>query len=308
MSRLAALVGVSALALLALGGPASSDGDPQPARAEKAGAVEHSASPTPAGPGPTSRPQSERVRVINHNTDGFSSAPARRAAADWGGVDAIAYQELCRGHVRRLRSAGFRVVWTVAHAAAPRCVEGNAIATRHRFARTEVHRLLAGHGRVFTLVCADLKGTAVAKVTVCTTHFPLDYNGSAPPTGRQNRLVTADRVRVVLDAKVDAGRRVVLAGDLNDTPRSSPLDRFYRAQGRGRFWEGDQRCGQRRVCRAMPVTTGDRRRVDYFFASTPGVDRLGGVTKRLMPRYDRSSHWVMRGSVYFKPLQSVEKR
>ncbi|CAM3188185.1 endonuclease/exonuclease/phosphatase family protein [Nocardioides dubius] len=301
MSRFAALVAVSALTLLAVAGQASSGGDRDVGDPRTPAGLRSGHEPLAAGADPAAR-STPRVRVVNHNTDGFSSRPARWAAADWGGVAAITYQELCRGQVRALRKAGFRVVWTLAHATAPRCVEGNAIVTRHRFARTEVHRLFGLDGRIFSLVCADLRGAAVPALTVCTTHFPLDYNGSAPPSGRQNRVRAADEVRDILAAKIDAGRRVVLAGDLNDTPKSAPLDRFYRARGNGRFWEGDQRCGARRACRAMPVTTGDRRRVDYFFASTPGVDRLGGVSKRLMPRYDRSSHWVMRGSVRFAQL------
>ena len=65
----------------------------------------------------------------------------------------------------------------------------------------------------------------------------------------------ANKIRAIVNAKIAAGRRVVLTGDFNDNPKSAPLDRFYRVKGNGRFWEGDQKCGKAKVCRTMAPTT-----------------------------------------------------
>lgn len=187
------------------------------------------------------------------------------------------------------------------------CRKGNAIASTHAFGDTDAYRLIArGSGtkrRVFRLLCADLRGTGVARTTVCTTHFPLDYNGGKAPTGTQNRVLVANKIRTILNRKISAGRRVVMTGDFNDNPKSAPLDRFYRVKGDGRFWEGDQRCGKKSVCRSMTDTTSNGRALDYFFASSPGVNKYSGVSKLAVPQYDTEGHYVIRGSVRFASLR-----
>lgn len=250
-----------------------------------------------------------KIQIIQHNPDGLGPGPAMQAAAEWdGGVDAITFQELCRSQVADLTAAGYRVLWREQRAAtATSCRKGNAIATVHSFDNTSAHTLITrgtgGQRRVFKLLCADLRGTGVARTTVCTSHFPLDYNGNKAPTGEQNRIKVANKIRDIVNPKINAGRRVVLTGDFNDNPKSAPLDRFYRVKGNGRFWEGDQKCGKTTVCRAMAPTTNTGRTLDYFFASSPGVNKLSGVSKLPVPKYDPTGHYVVRGAVRFGPLR-----
>lgn len=262
-------------------------------------------SATAAAPGSSER----QIRVIQHNTDAKGPAPAMLAAAEWGDVDAITLQELCKKNIADLTSAGYNVHWSQMRDRGKHgCRKGNAIASTRAFARTSVHHLITrGSGqkqRVFKLVCADLRGTGVARTTVCTTHFPLDYNGKKKaPTGEQNRIKVANKVRALVNARITGGRRVVLTGDFNDNPKSRPLDRFYKVKGNGRLWEGDQRCGKTRACRDMAVTTDSGRKLDYFFASSPGVNKLKGVSKLPVPKYDPQGHYVIRGSVTFGRLR-----
>lgn len=263
-------------------------------------------------PAQSSRASSDNtIKVIQHNPDGLGPEPAMQAASDWGDVDALTFQELCQTQVATLRAAGYRVRWSLQRAANPsgtRCRKGNAIATTRTFDGTKTYRLLTrgkkDKKRIFTLLCANLTGTGVGGTTVCTSHFPLDYNSKKKaPTGRQNRIKVANKIRSIVNAKINAGRRVVLTGDFNDKPKSAPLDRFYRVKGNGRFWEGDQKCGSTKVCRSMPATTSNGGRKDYFFASSPGVDRLKGVSKLPVPQYDGAGHYVIRGSVKFGALR-----
>jgi endonuclease/exonuclease/phosphatase (EEP) superfamily protein YafD len=250
-----------------------------------------------------------RIQVIQHNPDAQGPGPAMQAAADWdGGVDAITFQELCKSQVPQLEAAGYRVLWRQQRArTSSSCRKGNAIASVHVFSNTSTYELLTrgtgGQRRVFKLLCADLRGTGVARTTVCTSHFPLDYNGKKAPTGTRNRIVVANKIRDIVNRKISAGRRVVLTGDFNDSPKSAPLDRFYRVKGSGRFWEGDQRCSRTAVCRAMSPTTSGGRALDYFFASSPGVNKLTGVSKLVAKEYDTSGHHVIRGAVKFGALR-----
>jgi len=227
--------------------------------------------------------------------------------------DAITFQELCKSQVADLTAVGYRVHWRQQRAAGRTgdtrtCRKGNAIASVHAFSSTSVHTLMTrgtgGQKRVFKLLCVNLKGTGVAKTTVCTSHFPLDYNAkNKAPSGEQNRISVANKIRGIVNPKITAGRRVVLTGDFNDSPKSTPLDRFYKVKGNGRFWEGDQKCGKKKVCRAMAPTTDTGRSLDYFFASSPGVNKLSGVSKLPVPQYDMVGHYVVRGSVKFGPLR-----
>ncbi|QBR92766.1 endonuclease/exonuclease/phosphatase family protein [Nocardioides euryhalodurans] len=249
-----------------------------------------------------------KIQVVQHNPDALGPGPAMQAAADWGGVDAITFQELCKSQVAELTAAGYRVHWREQRAATDAsCRKGNAIASVHTFGDTSTRTLITrGTGkkkRVFKLLCVDLQGTGVARTTVCTSHFPLDYNGkNTAPSGEQNRVTVANKIRGILDTKIENRRRVVMTGDFNDGPKSAPLDRFYKVKGSGRFWEGDQKCGKTSVCRAMAPTTDSGRELDYFFASAPGVNKLSGVSKLPVPDYDPVGHFVVRGSVKFGAL------
>jgi exonuclease III len=263
------------------------------------------AGPAQAAPDTTDN----KIQVIQHNTDAQGPGPAMQAAADWGGVDAITFQELCYSQKDDVEAAGYRVLWREQRKRTERggCRKGPAIASTHAFADTDTYSLLTrGTGdakRTFKLICADLRGTGVRRTTVCTTHFPLDYNGDAAPSGRENRIVVANKIRRILNAKISNGRRVVMTGDFNDKPRTRPLDRFYKVAGDGRFWEGDQRCGKRRVCRSMEATTSKGNKIDYFFASSPGVNKYTGVWKDVAKAYDPAGHYVIRGWVRFGSLR-----
>ncbi|KRF20660.1 hypothetical protein ASG90_19020 [Nocardioides sp. Soil797] len=264
------------------------------------------AASTQAGSTQAGSARDHRIQVIQHNTDMNGPVPAMQAAADWGNVDAITFQELCKKQVVELTNAGYHVHWSQQRDRGKHgCRKGNAIASTHAFGKTRTYSLITrGTGeakRKFKLLCADLRGTGVARTTVCTSHFPLDYNGDAAPTGEQNRVKVANRIRSILGKKISAGRRVVLTGDFNDSPKSRPLDRFYKVNGQGRFWEGDQKCGKS-ACRDMAATTDSGRKLDYFFASSPGVNKLKGVSKLPVPAYDPAGHYVIRGSVTFGRL------
>ena len=53
----------------------------------------------------------------------------------------------------------------------------------------------------------------------------------------------------------------------------------------------------------MADTTSTGRTLDYFFASSPGVNRLNGVSKLPVPQYDADGHYVVRGTVRFGSLR-----
>jgi len=255
-----------------------------------------------------------QINIIQHNPDQLGPGPAMQAANAWGGVDAITFQELCKSQKKELEAAGYRVKWLLQReATSSSCAHGPAIATVHKIAATKSALLLKRGGkgeehRDFWLLCVDLDGTGVAKTTVCTSHFPLDYNAeTVAPTGEQNRIKVANRIAKIVNPWIAAGRRVVLAGDFNDGPKSRPMDRFYKAGGNGEFWEGDQRCGDT-TCREMEPTTDTGRTLDYFFASAPGVNKLTGVSKEVLGdddpgTVDKEGHFVIKGSVTFGPLR-----
>lgn len=259
--------------------------------------------PTPAHAAPQPTTSDNKIQVVQHNTDMGGIGPALGAAKDMGGVDAITFQELCYKHVASLKSAGYSVHWSQQRARTDNgCLKGNAIASVHPMTNLVAPELLAAGGRSFKLLCADLRNTGVSGTTVCTTHFPLDYNKDAAPTGTQNRNAYADKVKAIVEARIAEKRRVVLTGDFNDKPTSTPLNRFYAHNGgNGRFYEGDQTRGCS-LCRNMEVTTSNNKKIDYFLASTPGVGKLKGMNKVVDRSRDKSGHFVIRGSVVFRPL------
>lgn len=263
--------------------------------------------PTPAHAAPRPTTSDNKIQVVQHNTDMGGIGPALGAAKDMGGVDAITFQELCYKHVASLKSAGYSVHWSQQRARTKNggCLKGNAIASVHPMTNLATVALvpdLAAKGRAFKLLCADLRNTGVSGTTVCTTHLPLDYNDGAAPTGTQNRNAAADQIKAHVEARIAEKRRVVLTGDFNDKPTSSPLSRFYAHNGgTGRFYEGDQTRGCS-LCRNMEVTTSNNKKIDYFLASTPGVGKLKGMNKVVDRSRDKSGHFVIRGSVIFRPL------
>lgn len=248
-----------------------------------------------------------KIKIVSHNTDGGSASSAVAAAGDWGDVDAITYQELCTSERDALRAAGYEVYWAQQRkGSATRCRKGTAIVSARDLGAKVVKPLITrgsrDQRRTFKLLCAQVKGTGVANTWVCTAHFPLDYNGGKAPTGTQNRIAVARKITATINPWIRSGRRVVMTGDFNDQPGSQPLDRFYRVNGGGQFWEGDQK-KDGRLRRDMEPTTSKGSKIDYFFASHRGVDPRSGVSKLPVPEYDPSGHYVVRGSVVFNPLR-----
>lgn len=271
-------------------------------------------SPSPAqAAAPTPPTGDRRIEVVQHNTDETGPSAAINRASAAGGVDAITFQELCADKVPVLEAAGYNVTYVeqVAFSSTYGCGKGLAIATPHTLG-TVTPTLLQQHVpsdgrndtrmRSFWLLCANLQGTGVSGTSVCTTHMPLDYNGDAvAPSGLDNRIAAADQIKSVLAQMIAQNKRVVFTGDLNDDPESAPLTRFYAHNGgTGSFFEGDQTRNCATVCRNMEPTTDSARKLDYFFASRAGVDRITGLTKDLSDA--TSGHHVVFGTVRFGTL------
>ncbi len=258
------------------------------------------------------------LRVIQHNTDMGGPASALAAAASWGDVDAITFQELCQSQIAEVRAAGYQVMWRKQIQASDcpptknkKRWKGNAIVTSRGLGTQKVTSLGTYGGRSFKLLCAKITGTGVAGSWVCTTHLALGYPGA--PNGSKNRTRQTRKIAGVLGPWIAGGRKVVLTGDFNDNPKSKPIDALHRLRRdgtigtRGRFWEGDQSdnsvCGGQGLCRAMEVTTdpnkkGVRRALDYFFAGYRGVNPDKGMSKGLIDSAT-AGHWIVRGQVMF---------
>lgn len=259
-----------------------------------------------------------KIRVIQHNTDMGGPSSALSAAASWGDVDAITFQELCESQIAEVKAAGYQVFWR-GQIRASNCPpsadgtrwKGNAIATPRGFGTKKVTSLGTYGGRAFKLLCARITGTGVAGSWVCTSHLALAYADA--PDGSATRTTQARKIAGRLAPWIADGRRVVLTGDFNDSPKSTPIDALHRVRRNGtigtlgKFWEGDQSdngvCGGDGLCRAMEPTTdanaqGTRRPIDYFFASYRGVNAHAGMSKGLVDS-PTSGHWIVRGQVTF---------
>ena len=257
-----------------------------------------------------------KIRVVQHNTDMGGPASALAEAARWGDVDAITFQELCQSQIPEVRAAGYQVMWSKQIQASDCPVttgdkrwKGNAIATKRGLGKQEVTALGKYGGRSFKLLCANITRTGVAGSWVCTTHLALKYPGAT--NGTKNRITQTRKIAGRLNPWIAGGRKVVLTGDFNDQPKSTPIDALHRVRRdgsigtQGRFWEGDQSdvCGGGGLCRAMEVTTdpnkdGNRRALDYFFAGYRGVNAHTGMSKTLV-NSPTAGHWIVRGQVKF---------
>lgn len=261
--------------------------------------------PTPAQAAPAPNAGDKSLAVIQHNTDSRGYGPAVQWANALGGVDAITYQELCKKEIAPLKAAGFDVHWRlqVDPKKEGKCTKGNAIVTPRAHSNPQTFELLRRRStdkwrdlRIFKLLCVDMPNSGVGKATVCTTHFPLDYNGkNTAPSGLQNRLIVADKIKSIVNRKIANGRRVILTGDFNSFPKTSPLSRFYSyAGGNGRFVEGDPKC--KRKCRDMAPTTSNGKKIDYFLASSP---KLGRIDKQIGSAYDPVGHYPVLGTATY---------
>lgn len=277
--------------------------------------------PVPLVTGPATADVSDhKIRVIQHNTDMGGPASALEAAAGWGDVDAITFQELCKSQISQVRTAGYQVMWRK-QIQASNCPptangkrwKGNAIATTRGLGTQKVTSLGTYGGRRFKLLCAKITRTGVAGSWVCTSHLALGYSDA--PNGSKTRATQARKIAGRLSPWIADGRKVVLTGDFNDKPKSPAIDALHRVRRdgtvgrRGKFWEGDQSdngaCGGDGLCRAMDPTTdpnekGTRRALDYFFASYRGVNADKGMSKGLVDSAT-AGHWIVRGQVTFGP-------
>jgi len=260
----------------------------------------------------------DKVRVVQHNTDMGGPGTAIAEARRWGDVDAVTFQELCESQARRLRSDGWKVMWRPQRGGMSQCGlvdgkrrKGNAIATRRRIKAQEVVPLNSYGGRDFKLLCANL-ATGVAKSWVCTTHLALGYKGgdTYDDDGTANRGAQVALITGTLNQWVYDGRRVVLTGDLNESPTGPNIARLHRV-GPGnstdtdKFWEGDQSddryCPSGQLCQDMGSTTDGGRRIDYAFASWRGVNAHSGMSKGVVPSRT-AGHHIVRAQVTFRPL------
>lgn len=275
--------------------------------------------PGAAATGPAAAGVSDsKIRVVQHNTDMGGPGSAVAEASSWGDVDAITFQELCQSQIPEVSSAGYEVMWRK-QIQAPDCPptangkrwKGNAIATARGLGTEKVTPLGTYGGRDFKLLCAKITRTGVSGSWVCTSHLALGYSGA--PNGTRNRTTQARKIAARLGPWIADGRKVVLTGDFNDNPKSTPIDALHRVKRdgtvgtNGKFWEGDQSdnsvCGGDGLCRAMEVTTdpnrkGTRRALDYFFAGYRGVDAQRGLSKGVIDSAT-AGHWIVRGQVKF---------
>lgn len=230
-----------------------------------------------------------------------------------GPVAFVALQEACRDWVERLdrllpgHIARFDPVLTT-YRADIRCrnpIFGNAVLYR---ADLGIDVSPAGHRldsppplEQREMLCVRSRAR---RLTLCTTH--LSYNSVAI---RRIEMATARRV---LDTGY-AGDTKIVGGDLNDVPRSSAFDGFYRpAYGRasrGGFTEAGGRCGGNvreraapdggdeppsgSFCRSGPATYGsgaDAKKLDYLFVS-PEL-RIRGAGTAGTPYSDHRLLWA----------------
>lgn len=230
---------------------------------------------------PAARPGAarERFAVVDHNVQ--KRWPALRTAlrlARQSNARAVTLQEVCAWQVARLRRAhpGWTVAWLPVRRTdgcrAPGAAGGRA-ATGNVAVWTE-----APDGTTTTPVFDDQLGSTwhqgLACVTwgdrpfrrVCSTHL---LSSSIPRRVRLRARQAADVHRTAAPW-TRRGDLVVVAGDLNDAPRSRPLGWLYGPStgGRGRFREvAPGPAGDDTECRCAVATRDGGARLDYVFFS-----------------------------------------
>lgn len=133
-------------------------------------------------------------------------------------ADAVLLQEVCEGHVRTFTKS--LPTWTWAFAASPgeaSCAKGQgrsgvAIGTAAPLDRPERAKLPAPPGRTRMALCADVPSWTAR---VCVTRL-----GAAEGAWRRKQATSL--------ASLAGTGRVLLGGDLGDTPESTALDPLYR--------------------------------------------------------------------------------
>ncbi|TYC18907.1 endonuclease/exonuclease/phosphatase family protein [Actinomadura syzygii] len=165
-------------------------------------------------------------------------------------TDAVLLQDVCEGHVRAFKKS--LPTWTWAFAASPgeaSCATGQgrsgvAIGTAQRLDRPERTKLPAPAGRTRIALCADVPSWTAR---VCVTKL-----SAAEGAWRRKQATTL--------ASLAGTGRVLLGGDLADTPESPALDPLYR-----RLAECDQ---------SGPSRTGAATRQNWAGAAVQKTDYL----------------------------------
>ncbi len=226
--------------------------------------------------------------------------------------DAVMLQEVCSTQAAQFAAnhPAWAVEFRVTRPEHPNCGPlGHLIATPHGL--TNVEETDLGHadpGKSVILLCGDTsfqnrKGT----VRICGTHL----------RARGNDAEAADKARTLevltmvdaLRPHVNAGKAVIVAGDMNSGPRKELLDPMYRLKlngnwGGGMFDEADQTDPHREqykdtgvVCAPNACRSGepthDNSKIDHIFFSNNMID--GDIEARVGQK-GNSDHNLYRGS------------
>ncbi|WP_406292771.1 FG-GAP-like repeat-containing protein [Embleya sp. NBC_00888] len=274
------------------------------------------------------------VRVITYNVCGGYIAGCRSTldTASWANSakaaifglapDVVMLQELCRGQLEALDTAGYRMVWLETRredygcgkwigssAPAPSgigmLVKGSVARTfDHVFPAADPSRADDPTADHYALLCAEANPAGRAAL-VCATHL----DGLLPDQGAP---VVADRIKTW-----GAGSPLILGGDFNADPQDPNMGRFYSAQsGNGDLVEADEsdrehfapNCASVTRCRSGEYTAGKHaippaggkttatRKFDYIFGSATYFDpAVGDVVDVLRDGTSLSDHLMYVG-------------
>ncbi|GAB2509415.1 endonuclease/exonuclease/phosphatase family protein [Lysobacter humi (ex Lee et al. 2017)] len=278
-----------------------------------------------------------KVHVVDHNIAGDRSGDSK-GKKRWAGVaaearrgaDVLTMQEVCSEDLKEIRTELRPLGWKfefVRMRTKPECggdgEKGLVIAARSRLANVKAEPLKvdgklpgqAGYigSRAFFLLCADVPQVNVpGMLRLCTTHL---WAGDASTDAAKDlaiRAQQAQQIAAILKPQM-GNRKIVLTGDFNSTPDSDAMDALYRVTRNGglgsaesgKFWEVDQVAGNKRVRRGGRNTLLEKRKIDYIFASTKGVNPYEGVelTRLYIATHNGrrlSTHKLLRAWIDFK--------
>lgn len=260
-----------------------------------------------------------RFDVITHNIAGgmlnFGQPKALdtvEAAIANAQPDAVMLQEVCSTQAAQFAAnhPAWAVEFRVTRPEHPNCGPlGHLIATPHGLSNVDETDL--GHaepGKSVILLCGDTsfenrKGT----VRICGTH--LRSRGDDPVAADKAKTKEVLRMVDTLRPHVNAGKAVIVAGDMNAGPRKELLDPMYRLKlngnwGGGQFDEADQTDPKREqykdagvVCAPGACRSGepthDSSKIDHIFFSN---NMIAGDIEAHVGNKGNSDHNLYRGS------------